>query len=226
LKSEIMRPDIIEISKLLVDQKVVGIIDYGLGNVQSVSNALTKLNVAHTIITSSKQMSMVEVDRFILPGVGSFKQGMKNLIELGFRDAIIEQVLIKKKPILGICLGMQLLAFEGNEGGQTFGLGLLPGKVNKMPVYMLPHVGWNDITINWGECNLLKGLPDKVDLYFIHSYHLELISQAPVMAECKYDGFRFVAAVEHGNIFGTQFHPEKSQSVGLAILKNFTELKC
>lgn len=203
---------------------MVVIVDYGMGNLFSVENALKYLGADVKI--SNNLDDIKNAERIILPGVGSFSDGMKNLNSLGFLDGLKEEVLRNKKPFLGICLGMQLLADEGEENGITKGLGWLPGRVRRFKVdekkYRVPHVGWNDVAVS-GDGALFKGIQNPV-FYFVHSYHLVPEDPADVIAHCDY-GEKFAAAVRRGNIFGTQFHPEKSQKNGLKLLENFLKFK-
>lgn len=204
-------------------KKYIAIIEYGVGNVHSVENALTRLGYA--VRVTSRARDIEEAHALILPGVGAFSEGMKNLTERGLIEVLREAVLVKKKPCLGICLGMQLLAEEGTEHGLFKGLGWIPGRVvrferdeKKFPV---PHIGWNDVAPLQSE-GLFHGIKNKV-FYFVHSYHFETKHRSDVLATCDYDG-EFVAAVAKDNIFGVQFHPEKSQKSGLELLKNFLSL--
>lgn len=196
---------------------MVAIIDYGMGNVASVQKALGFLNI-ESVITRDHDV-IKNASYIVLPGVGSFKQGMANLHEFGLIDLLNTEVLQNKKPFLGICLGMQLLATEGTEPEITPGLGWIAGKVIKIeaPGKRIPHLGWNNITItNGGYFNNVGAL----DFYFIHSYHFDVANKQEVAATVNY-GPDLVASVQRDNIFATQFHPEKSQNAGLQVLKNF-----
>ena len=198
---------------------LVGLIDYGLGNMQSICSALAKVKANYILI--NKKDDFKKVTKLVLPGVGSFKQGMENLNKLGYCDEIISRVK-KKVPILGICLGMQLLAEEGNEGGKTTGLGLIEGKVSKMVKsknFPLPHTGWNKIFFK-KELKILKNIPSESFFYFIHSYHFELNTTIDSIGLSNY-GKEFVSFIKFKNIYGIQSHPEKSQLVGLNFLRNF-----
>ena len=199
---------------------MVAIVDYGMGNVASVQKALNFLNIKnvitneHSVIKNSKGI--------LLPGVGSFAQGMNNLIERNLVDLLTEEVVIKKKPFLGICLGMQLIMETGNEPYECKGLGWINGEVKKFELLDLniPHMGWNSIQVlNNKYFNKLENS----DFYFIHSYHVMTSNNQDVAATVNY-GFDVVASVQKDNIFATQFHPEKSQAAGLSLLKNFFEL--
>ncbi|MDP3935333.1 MAG: imidazole glycerol phosphate synthase subunit HisH [Candidatus Giovannonibacteria bacterium] len=203
---------------------MVVIIDYGMGNLFSVINALKFFNADAKI--SGRAEDIKSADKIILPGVGAFPDGMKNLKNLGLIGALEEAVLKNKKPFLGICLGMQLLASEGEESGLTKGLGWIAGRVRKFAVdetkFRIPHIGWNDVVVGANGV-LFEGIQNPV-FYFVHSYHLVPENPAVVAATCEY-GEKFAAAVRKDNIFGTQFHPEKSQKSGLKLLENFLNFK-
>lgn len=202
----------------------VAIIDYGLGNHRSVHNALSLLNV-RSEITSDPQ-SISSATHLILPGVGSFKEGMEGLQAKGLVELLEKEVLQKKKNILGICLGMQLLASEGFEHGNTNGLGFIPGKVINLETkdfgYRLPHIGWNDVHLS-GDHVITRGFDHDPIFYFVHSYHLVPEQPDVIAGVCDY-GIEFAAIVERENIFGAQFHPEKSHNDGILILKNFLSI--
>ncbi len=202
---------------------MVVIIDYGMGNLFSVSNALKFLNADVKI--SSDPEDLKNADQIILPGVGSFPDGMKNLRALGLIEPLKEEVLIKKKPFLGICLGMQLLASAGEENEGELGLGWISGKVRKFILdenkFRIPHIGWNDVSIKKND-KLWDGIINPV-FYFVHSYHFVPENKNIISAICDY-GEEFVAAIKKDNIFGTQFHPEKSQKNGLKLLENFLKI--
>ena len=204
---------------------MVVIVDYGMGNLNSVRKALEVLGADAVI--SNKKSDLENADRIILPGVGAFGQGMKNLKELGLIDALKKEVLEKKKPFLGLCLGMQLIAKNSTELGFNDGLGWLDAEVRslaeKSRTIKIPHIGWNEITFK-PESPLFIGFQNKPAFYFVHSYHVICNSESDVAATCDY-GLTFTAAINKDNIFGTQFHPEKSQTVGLQVLKNFLDWK-
>ena len=186
--------------------------------------AVERLNrVAHIV---QRGDALAHADAIILPGVGAFGHGMQNLSQAGFVEAIRREVLEKGKPLLGICLGMHLLGTRGFEGGELPGLGLLPMSVPRFDVLecgvRLPHNGWNSVDIK-PESMLFKGVPQGTDFYFVHSYHVVCDDESMVVARCDY-GYPFAAALEHNNIFATQFHPEKSQRHGLRVLENFLAL--
>lgn len=200
---------------------MIAIIDYGMGNTHSVYNAMKYIGV-QAVITHEAQ-AIQKADRIILPGVGAFGAAMDNLHNYRVLEVLNEEVKIKGKPFLGICLGMQLLAEKGTEKGIFNGLGWIKGEVQRLQFQdeslKLPHVGWNDITI-MKETPLLKGLKKEKAFYFVHSYALQLVESADLAANSDY-GVVFTAAVIKDNIFGTQFHPEKSQKNGLTVLENF-----
>ena len=199
----------------------VVIIDYGVGNLMSVSNALELLSVSHEIIESPAKLKLAT--HVILPGVGSFKMGMEGLRNGGWIEPLRKFALIEQKPILGICLGMQLLADIGYENGEFSGLSILPGVVEKIPVKNepLPHIGWNDISTK--AARITANLPEKPYFYFVHSYRFLPKSESIIVGTAQY-GAPIVAIVESGNIYGAQFHPEKSQDNGVQILRNFTSV--
>ena len=199
---------------------MVSIIDYGMGNLASVQKALNFLNVK-SVITNEHSV-IKDSSIILLPGVGSFAQGMENLNERNLVDLLTEEVKIKKKPFLGICLGMQLIMEDGNEPYECKGLGWVEGEVKKFELLDLkiPHMGWNNIQIlNNKYYNNLENS----DFYFIHSFHVKTKNDQDIAATVNY-GFDVVASVQKDNIFATQFHPEKSQGAGLSLLKTFFEL--
>lgn len=203
----------------------VAIVDYGMGNLGSVRRALAELGVDSFIAGHPDQLAAA--DRMILPGVGSFSDGMAQLAQGGWCEQIRRQTLEFSKPLLGICLGMQLLASRGNEGGLSQGLDLIPGEVSRLDTLgcalRIPHVGWNAIS-RTGDDELFSGIPDGTDFYFVHSYAFRPVSQKQTLAHTDY-GIQVVAAVGSGNILGTQFHPEKSSKAGFRLLRNFLERK-
>ncbi|MDE7399851.1 MAG: imidazole glycerol phosphate synthase subunit HisH [Oscillospiraceae bacterium] len=196
---------------------MIAIIDYGAGNLFSVKNALDFLGFENKITASADDLRAA--DRLILPGVGAFPDAMRMLNESGLVDVIKEEV--QKKPLLGICLGMQMLFEKGYEFGETDGLGLIRGSVKLMKPENLPipHIGWNALEIN-EKCALLDKNGEYV--YFVHSYAAECPSEN-VAAYCDY-GMKIPALVFNGNVYGAQFHPEKSGEVGLNILRRFEAL--
>jgi len=201
----------------------VTIIDYGMGNLQSVINAFMAVG-AKVTVTDCPQ-DLYNADRIVLPGVGAFGDGMKNLRDRGWIEVLKNEVLVKKKQFLGICLGMQLLATTGTEHGRHTGFGWIPGTVEKFPDCRLPvpHIGWNDVYFT-NKNSLFAGLGDAQVFYFVHSYVLRPEDPSVISGKCTY-GIDFAASIESDNIFATQFHPEKSHKAGLAVLKNFLNIK-
>lgn len=197
----------------------IGIIDHRMGNLFSVFNAVEHLGGDAVICENPTDLN--SVDKIILPGVGSFDQCMDQLNVLGFESQLQHLVIKEKIPILGICLGMQVMANVGNEGGVTKGLGWFDASVNKLPESGLrvPHVGWDNISLLNPNIVITEKFDDK-DFYFAHSYVMENQDSKDITALCRY-GIEFTVAVHRENIFGTQFHPEKSQDIGLALLERF-----
>lgn len=197
-----------------------------MGNIRSIQNALNYLGINSKLISSPKEVH--ESEKLILPGVGSFRLAMKNIKEKNLTEALNESVLDDKIPVLGICLGMQLMAEESEEDGLTKGFGWIKGTLKKFDAEKLnikvPHVGFNTVFFEKQKNTLFKGLGKKADFYHVHSYRLAYDNNKEVSGWSEY-GEKFVSSIEKENIFGTQFHPEKSQSNGLTLLKNFAELK-
>ena len=201
---------------------MIAVIDYGAGNLKSVKNALDHLGAANMRASTAKEILLA--DAVILPGVGEFGTAMAELERRGIKEAVIEAAG-SGRPLLGICLGMQLLFEAGEESPGAKGLGILPGRVPRFPAEMglkIPHMGWNSV-MPLKENRLLDGLPEGSYMYFVHSFYVKAAERADVSAISEY-GLIFDAAVERGNIFGCQFHPEKSGAAGLVILKNFIEI--
>ena len=196
---------------------MIAIVDYGMGNVASVQKALNFLNLK-SIITKDHQL-ITDANYIVLPGVGSFKQGMSNLKEHKLDELLTKLVIHEKKNFLGICLGMQLIAEFGNEPEKCEGLGWIKGEVKKMESQYLriPHMGWNNIDII--NETYFNGILSK-DFYFIHSFHFDVTNIKDVSSFVNY-GDKLVSSIQHENIFATQFHPEKSQESGLKLLKNY-----
>lgn len=199
----------------------VTIVEYGMGNLRSVAKAFEALGYKALITDDASDIELAE--RIVLPGVGAFGEGARQLRERGLSDVLEERVCSQGVPFLGICLGMQLLAEQGMENGTHRGLAWISGNVIRLPLVdpalRVPHIGWNDVTVH-GDSVLLRGVGATAAFYFAHGYHLESTDPALVRGTCDY-GSHIVAVIEQGHIFGTQFHPEKSQRVGLAVLKNF-----
>jgi len=202
----------------------VGVIDYGLGNLRSVAGAVQKLG--HEPVVSSDPSALEETDKLILPGVGAFGDGMRNLASLGLIDPLTRLVHERGAPILGICLGAELLARESDEFGRHQGLGWIDAYVTRLepadPGLRVPHVGWNTVT-QTSPSVLFTDIPQDALFYFVHSYKICCDDSSSVLAHCEYGG-PVTAVVARGHIFGTQFHPEKSQRVGLDLLRNFLSL--
>jgi glutamine amidotransferase len=204
---------------------VIAIIDYGVGNVAAVGNIYKKLDIAAELVSTVERLT--EADRIVLPGVGSFDWAMDRLNGSGLRPALERAVLDERKPILGICVGMQMLA-RGSDEGSLPGFGWIEGRVKRFAPSedgkrtQLPHMGWNDVEpIDPG--GLFADLTVGARFYFLHSYYFEVADSANVLAVTDYDG-RFASSVRAANIFGVQFHPEKSHQWGVRLLKNFAEL--
>ena len=204
----------------------VAIIDYGMGNTGSVANALSYLK-KEPVITKNRG-EIEQASHIILPGVGAFGDGMQRLQEFGLIDILEKEVLEKKKPYLGICLGMQFLAEVGTEGGEHKGLGWVKGRVRRFKVdekqFPVPHIGWNGLLRGgrvW-DGTLLADTPQGTAFYFVHSFAAKPENPEHVLATCDYDGHKTVAAVVHDNMVGVQFHPEVMHTVnGQKILENF-----
>ena len=200
--------------------KKFAVVNYGMGNLQSVVNALKFLSL-DTVITSDKS-EIEKADAIILPGVGAFGEAMLNLKKLNLIDVLKEQVNTKKKPILGICLGMQLLADSSEEHGFNEGFKFIPGKVVGIPVkgdLRLPHIGWNEIEITKKE-PLFENAKGDMNFYFVHSYYFNC-EYKYISSTVNY-GQKLTASVQKDNVFGVQFHPEKSQKSGLRLLRSFS----
>lgn len=197
------------------------IIDYGMGNLLSVQRAFEKCG-SDAIITDNP-LELREAERIVLPGVGAFPDAMENLKKGGWLEELDRAVLQKKTPLLGICLGMQLLAEKSYEVCECSGLGYIPGEIirfqSKEENERIPHVGWNEIEI-CTDHPIFDGIKDKTNYYFVHSYHFVTKNEADIVAKTPYCG-EFVSVVARDNIIGTQFHPEKSQKAGFRLIKNF-----
>ncbi|HAA90993.1 MAG TPA: imidazole glycerol phosphate synthase subunit HisH [Rhodospirillaceae bacterium] len=208
----------------------IAIIDCGIGNLRSVQRAFESADVSAPITDDPGTLD--KADSLVLPGVGAFKDAMHKLTSTGLDAAIKTHVQERNKPILGICLGMQLLAHSSREDGDHTGLGILPASVEPLDVsgqidwagrkLTLPHIGWNEIDFSKNSI-LFDGIPDRSDFYFVHSFHVACDQEEHVAATTEY-GSPFASVLEHGNIFATQFHPEKSQRLGQQLIQNF--IKC
>ena len=209
----------------------IAIIDYESGNISSVINSFKKVcinqNIEIKIEFTSDLKTILRSDKIILPGQGSFKNCTESLLKIkGLKDALNEFAIIKKKPLFGICVGMQMFADFGFEEIKTKGLGWISGNVkkidNKNNQFKLPHIGWNELSIN-SSSKLFKDIEEKSHVYFVHSYKFIPDDVSYISSKTNYSE-EIVASVEKDNLFGTQFHPEKSDSVGLKIIENFINL--
>lgn len=205
---------------------MIGIVDYGMGNLHSVSKALERLELDYILTDDINEL--MKTDGLLLPGVGAFPDAMVTLNKMGLTD-FLQEWAAQGKPLLGICLGMQLLFEESDEHGHTEGLKLLPGRVERFrgryddgSTYKVPHMGWNNLTFQKPEHSLLKDV-EEGHVYFVHSYVVKQSDDDVLIATSDYDG-TVPAVVGRDNVLGTQFHPEKSSHVGMAILRNFGEL--
>lgn len=201
---------------------MIAIIDYDAGNIKSVEKALLYLG-EEAEITRDKH-KILNADKVILPGVGNFGDAMANLHKYELAP-VIKEVVDKKTPFLGICVGLQLLFERSDESDGVLGLGILEGEILRIPDkegIKIPQIGWNDITVD-KSCPIFKGLPQHPFVYFVHSYYLKAKDESIVKATTEY-GTLIHAAVQKDNVFACQFHPEKSSEIGLKILKNFIEL--
>ena len=197
------------------------IVDYGMGNIHSVARKIKLLGFEYCV--SARVEDVLSADRIILPGVGHFGKAMQNLKELNLIESLNEAVLIKKTPILGICLGMQLMA-RSSEEGNSIGLGwfdaeVVPFTVSDTFKFKVPHTGWNSIQ-KQKESSINKGLSDEESFYFVHSFHFLCTEKLDILHTTTYD-YEFTSAIEKENILGVQYHPEKSHEAGLTLLKNF-----
>ena len=201
---------------------MIAIIDYDAGNIKSVEKALHYLG-EETTVTRDPQ-TLLNADKVILPGVGSFGQAMENLHTYGLVP-VIHEIVEKKTPFLGICLGLQLLFERSDETPGVEGLGILKGEILRIPDkegLKIPHMGWNSLKFQ-NNGRLFKGIPEDSYVYFVHSYYLKAADEGIVTATTEYST-HIHASVEQGNVFACQFHPEKSSDIGIQILKNFVEL--
>lgn len=201
---------------------MIAIVDYDAGNIKSVEKALQFLG-QEPVVTRDKE-TLLQAEKVIVPGVGAFGDAMRKMHQYGLVE-VLREIADKGTPLLGICLGLQLFFESSEETPGVEGLGLLPGKIVRIPDkegFKIPHMGWNSIQINPAS-RLLKGIEEGAYVYFVHSYYLQAENEADVAATTDYV-VNIHAAAEHENIFATQFHPEKSGEIGLQILKNFIEL--
>ena len=207
--------------------KKIGIVDYGVGNIRSITNALSKFD-CQIILTDSKN-EILSCDGLILPGVGAFKHAMTRLKDKKL-DLYVKYYVDSNKPFLGICLGMQMLFEESDEIGLTDGLGLIEGKVKKfknVEKLKLPYIAWSEIykdhEMTW-QNTILKGLENNTDMYHVHSYYASPKNKDNILSYSMYNDFKYCSTVKKNNIYGCQYHPEKSAHCGLEIIKNFIKL--
>jgi glutamine amidotransferase len=202
----------------------IAVINYSMGNINSIYKKIKMFD--HEPILTSNYKDLFLCDKIILPGVGHFGEAMTQLKKLDIISALNEVVIERKKPVLGICLGMQLMADYSEEGNEQ-GLGWIPGNVLKMKakdssIYKIPHIGWNQLAIQ-KESKLTREIKEEDEFYFVHGYHYNCNDQKDVLAYTDYEQ-KIVSAIEKNNIFGVQFHPEKSHQTGMQLLKNFLQL--
>ena len=200
------------------------IIDYGMGNLHSVKRKFYKMGI--NVEISSDTKDILYANKIIIPGVGHFRKAVENLKKLNLWEPLNEVALIKKIPVLGICLGMQLMAGHSEEGNES-GLGWIDAdvirfKISNILKHKIPHMGWNNVRLH-KPSRLFEGIPENSEFYFVHSYHLNCFNETEVLCYTDYE-YDFVSAVEKGNIFGVQFHPEKSHDTGEKFLMNFANL--
>jgi len=201
---------------------VIYIVDYGMGNLGSVQNMLKHIGIPSQIVDDPCVLE--KANKILLPGVGSFDQAMKHIQQKGFLRILNQKALTEKIPVLGICLGMQLLT-NGSEEGILPGLGWIDAKTIRFPInngLKVPHMGWNIVHTSFPNL-LTKKLPEESRFYFVHSYYVKVVNEENSILKTDY-GVRFDAAIQKNNIYGVQFHPEKSHKFGMQILKNFAEI--
>lgn len=204
---------------------MIGIVDYGSGNIYAIATILKNLNIEHEIISSPEELD--KADKLILPGVGAFDETMKQLINSGLQEKLNYLVLERKVPVFGICVGMQILG-NGSDEGKLPGLGWIPGVVKKFDKNLittkphLPHMGWNTID-NLNDHPIFNKIDKDFGFYFVHSYYFECENEKNILSKCNY-GIEFASSIYDNHIFGMQFHPEKSHGNGVQLLKNFAEL--
>lgn len=202
----------------------VGVVNYGMGNISSVVKKLKIVGANYKIINSSNCFE--DVDKLILPGVGHFEKAMQNLKKRNLVGPLNNSVLEKKIPVLGICLGMQLMALSSEEG-KSNGLGWFDAKVRKFNIqdklnFKVPQMGWNTISIN-KKSDLMKNISDQSEFYFIHSFYIKCNKEEDILNTTVYES-EFVSGIQKGNIFGVQYHPEKSHEIGEKMFKNFIQI--
>jgi len=204
---------------------MISIIDYGLGNLGSIKNMFKWIGVDSEIISSVSEIQKAK--KILLPGVGSFDRAMKNINDMGIRPVLDNKAKIEKIPVLGICLGMQLLT-DGSEEGKLDGLSWISGKTKRFQFsdkkVKVPHMGWNTVDIIDSNQALTQNLGEEPRFYFVHSYYVKVNEYENKLLETLYGGLVFDSAIQNENIFGAQFHPEKSHKFGMQLLKNFAEI--
>ena len=204
---------------------MITIIDYGSGNINAIGNIYERLNIPYKIAKFPSEI--IGAHKLFLPGVGAFDETMNLLENSGFRKALDTEVLINKVPIIGICVGMQVLG-DSSEEGKLPGLGYIKGQVKRLDEKFLnnkpslPHMGWNNLTTK-KYTSLFEDVDTEIGFYFLHSYYFECINPSDILATSEY-GQTFASAINHGNVYGIQFHPEKSHNNGVSLLKNFANL--
>lgn len=204
---------------------MIAIIDYGSGNIQAIKNIYKRLKVDCEFVNEPTQLN--NANKIILPGVGAFDEAMQKLDESGMRDALNEKVIEKEMPVLGVCVGMQIMATSSDEGGAN-GLGWFDATVRRFDETKiqhkpkLPHMGWNSISVN-SESTIFNDINTENGFYFLHSYYIDCSNNIDILAQSSY-GENFTCAINKKNIYGFQFHPEKSHSNGVSLFKNFAEL--
>lgn len=204
---------------------MLAIVDYGMGNIRSISNALNLLG--EEVVITDKPNALSDAEAVILPGVGAFSDGIRNLKKKGLIQVLEKEVIEKQKPYLGICLGLEFLAEKSLEGGTYEGLGWIKGIVTKIqtndPQFKVPHIGWNDTKILKNN-GLFKDIEDPT-FYYVHSFYLKVDDSEKdiITSICDYGGTQITATIQKNNIYATQFHPEKSQLTGIKLLKNFLD---
>ncbi|WP_417559034.1 imidazole glycerol phosphate synthase subunit HisH [Mesoflavibacter zeaxanthinifaciens] len=203
---------------------MVTIVDYGMGNLGSVFNMFKKIGVESKITSNLEEIK--DAEKILLPGVGAFDNAMKRLNDSGIREVLDKKVIENKIPILGICLGMQLLT-NGSEEGKESGLGWINANAKKFKFLKeeklkVPHMGWN-VVVKSTESKLTENFSDEPRFYFVHSYYVEVENQENAILKTNY-GFEFDSAIQHNNIYGAQFHPEKSHKFGMKLFENFSKI--
>ena len=199
---------------------MIAVVDYGRGNLGSVEKAFGRVGIPARVTDDPRVLD--DAEACVLPGDGAFRDAMQNLDSLGLLGAL-RRALDGRRPFLGICLGYQLLFTESEEFGQTKGLDVVTGVVRRFPRGLkVPHMGWNQVA-HAGDLRLFDGIPSGAHFYFVHSYYPEVTDSSVAVATCDY-GLTFAAAIDRGNVFGTQFHPEKSQRWGVRMLENFAAI--